>query len=687
MKRRDLLYTLALAAAMSACSEMDMDNMQGNSTGKEYNQFDFSTSSDADVTLQYNLSTKAPVYFNIYAQEPGTDMPESNVYDIDESIEPIYSGFTDADGNFSGKINIPAGVSKLYIYSPAFFAPTLLTADVNNGAASASFDYKSLQTGSRATRSVFETDKEYDSYMFERVNRRPDGWYYCDKFQDCNWKDWLVQYDKKKNGHVINQYTGTELAVEDAAKLLSAHQLVINVNKVCDEKYRTSQDMIVTKNAEVALTFIGGNTGYSSCLGYYYYMDEKPESLEKANVIMAFPNTQDGAAKIVGNRVEWNAYEQAGINTGDCIQLIYYPNIANGSTEGATTVFPMGCHIGLVLSPNAWSNWMNSSWTDSGFKYRASTTPGFSKNYENAKPSQRFDEATAARTAMYDYDGHTLISFEDGFDDNFSDVVVTMTSNPVKAIESNAKVDETLLVQDISYNKGVYLFEDLWPSAGDYDMNDVMIKVKYTKTVNTAGAINVESYDLTSYNNVGNYTKQNGLAVRIAGIQSSDQIKAYKKKEGSNKFEEIRCNYEAADHIVLLSDDVHEGVTDSVVYRVSVLHSGFINGERTSVEPFIYRNEEGGNGRWEVHMIDCAPSSKADMSLFGTENDASDVKNKKYYRRSGNYPFVLHLADATKADLLNLIRTDGRTISTQYSNYDAWVKSNGTQYQDWYKAK
>ena len=672
MRSRDLLYTFALAAAMSACSEVDMDNMQSNSTGKEYNQFDFSTSSNVNVSLQYTLATKAPVYFKVYAQEPGADVPEGNGYNLDESIEPIYAGFTDEDGTFAQSIEVPAGAKKLYVYSPAFFAPTLLIADVSNGSAAVSYNYKDIQT--RATRSVYETDKEYDSYMFASYNA-PNGVVTHSSYKDCTWKDWLVQYDKKKNGHVTNLYTDGELSVKDPSKLFSAHQVVINVQTACPKQYRTSKDMIVTKPAEVALTFLGGNTCWSSSLGYYYYMDEVPNSLEEANVIMVFPNTQDGAEK----KGVWNAYQQAGVSTGDCVQLMYYPNISKGSKEGATTVFPMGCHIGLVLATNAWSNRMLSpSWGRNDKAYRSSTTLGFSCNNSWSKYSE-------PRTAMYEYDSHVMISFEDHTDDqNFSDVVVTMTSNPVKAIESGAKVDETNLVQDISCNKGVYLFEDLWPARGDYDMNDVMVKVTNTKTVNSKGQINVESYDFTSYNNKSNYTKINGIAARLTGIQTSDQLKFFRKREDSDKYEEIRCDYESAESIVLLSDDVNDGCKDSITYRISVLHSGFVDGEKIkSVEPFIYRNEEGG--RWEVHQINCPPSSKMNMSLFGTGDDASDVKNKKYYRRDGKYPFAIHLADATKANLIKLIRSDGTSISSLYPYYDAWVKSNGDEHPDWYK--
>lgn len=683
MRRRKTFHTLALSATLSAalsatfsaCSEYDADGLQSNSTGKEYNTFDFSTSEAVDVSLQYTIATKSPVFFRIYDQDPGTNIEEGNSYDLDESIEPIYSGFTNSDGSFSKTINVAAGTEKLYIYSPSFFAPTLLTADISNGAASAEYDSEASQT--RGTRSVYSTDQEYDSYILHAYNWQDAAskW----EYRDGPWKDWLVTYDKKNNGHVTNLYKGGELAVEDPAKLFSAHQLVINVNKECPQEYRASQDLIVTKDAEVALTFLGGNTCWSSSLGYYYYFgDNKPKSLSDANVVMVFPNTQNGAAKVTYNRIDWDAYKQAGINTGDCVQLMYYPNIASGSKEGATTVFPMGCRIGLVLATNAWSNRMTSpSWGSANKQYRSCTTPGLSVNNSGVAYS-------GSRTAQYTYDNYVMVSFEDHIDDeNFSDVVVTMTSNPVKAIESTNKVDESKLVQDIYENKGAYLFEDLWPSKGDYDLNDVMIKMGYTKTVDTQGRVNVESYDFTSYRNVGNATKTNGLAARITGIQGTDQLKFYRKLEGKSNYEEIQCTYEANDGIVVLTNNAIANCKDSITYRVSILHSGFEWGEKTKAEPFIWRDEEGG--RWEVHLIDHAPSSKANMSLFGTQDDASDIANGKYYRRNGNYPFALHLESATKANLITLIRSDGNNISNVYPRYDKWVNSNGTKYQYWYR--
>lgn len=67
-------------------------------------------------------------------------------------------------------------------------------------------------------------------------------------------------------------------------------------------------------------------------------------------------------------------------------------------------------------------------------------------------------------------------------DENFSDVVITLKSNPVDAITdipvTNPDEDKT----SIDFLKGTYAFEDLWPSQGDYDMNDVVVRYNYGST-------------------------------------------------------------------------------------------------------------------------------------------------------------------------------------------------------------
>lgn len=151
---------------------------------------------------------------------------------------------------------------------------------------------------------------------------------------------------------------------------------------------------------------------------------------------MIFPNTQDG---------QWSnnpqtAKKYKGVDRGTAVQLMFYPKIAENSTEGATTVFPKGYRIGFVLATNAWGNRLP------GFagakKYRAATSNGLSVNNEGIAYGQ-------PRTAVYRYTNSALdlnsviCSFEDyTTDQNFSDVIFTMKSSPVDAVIDIPSVEE-----------------------------------------------------------------------------------------------------------------------------------------------------------------------------------------------------------------------------------------------------
>ena len=174
------------------------------------------------------------------------------------------------------------------------------------------------------------------------------------------WFDSEVDYDN--NGRLQTLFQGTaELPLISQDKLdyyLKTHVAVFPVDRTAyPEKYIQQADIELTKSAEVAVTIIGGNTCWNSSMGYYYYpKDQAPTKLEDMNVILIFPNTQNGT--YAGSK------DYIGAANGDCVQLLYYPNIASGSKEGATTTFPANYKIGFVLAANAWSGSRAATDTD-----------------------------------------------------------------------------------------------------------------------------------------------------------------------------------------------------------------------------------------------------------------------------------------------------------------------------------
>ncbi|MDO4165234.1 MAG: LruC domain-containing protein [Bacteroides sp.] len=690
---QSLFVTLfAGALALSGCMEKDVYAGSQVETEKTYNDFNFSTvAASTSLEVSYlNDGVEANVYFELYDENPV--ILEDYRYVKRDDVTPLYAAYTDENGVFKGTVNLPAYLSKVYIYTPAFFAQTLIEAEMVNGAIVASDDAVGEEV---ATRTVTATDEAHDSYMVSTASDVPDAYK-----NDTRWKTWLGSYDKYKNGEVQYKYTGTDLIPTNVKDLYGIHQSVINISTTCPDGYRSYSDLYVNEEAEVAITFLGQNTCWNSSLGYYYYKDgEKPASINAANVIMLFPNTQDG----LWTNDKTAASKTAGIDRNTTVQLYYYPNIASGSQEGKTTKFPAGYRIGLVLACNAWSNYIvqNNGNTKRNVrsKYRAATSEGLSVDANGNNWNE-------PRTAAYKYGESIMISFEDYVtDENFSDVVVTLKSNPVDAITDIPVVDPESKKTTATTLKGMYAFEDLWPDNGDFDMNDVMVRKKQTKVFDSDNKIYSESILLKTFQNYA--INANGLAIKIKGGVSKLKgvdITGTKEKEGAvntRATTEFAQEEDGEDLILLLSDDVNSEM--GTEYIVTLNYSD----DRTieivdEVIPFLYGKVEEGDDdttdsgtstranqitRWEVHISTDAPTSKADLSYFNTGSDKSDLENGVYYVNSSIYPFAFFLSGASETDLSKLLdpANESTPIDELYKDYTKWVESSGASSTSWYK--
>jgi len=360
---------LLVFASLTACQH-DTAMYQPNEEQTEreaFNDFDYSTVAKTQLNIDFNLDVNASVYFEVYDEEPATLVEEVG-YVKKGGITPLYAGFTEEGGTFSGKVSLPSYLSKVYIYTPAFFAQSVIEAKVSGNTITAKAETKSNDEQTSARRKVTSTRLAYYSYMDEDVADYTilAGWRYktwAEYFYtyDFNWHKWLGKYDPYSNGKIDYQYYG-ELrpTTSEIEALYTEHQKVINIDQPCPESYRSYSDLKVCKDAEVAVSFVGQNTCWNSSVGYYYYADgQEPKSLGDVNVIMLFPNTQDGNYTVFPSE----SYRCAGIDRGTTVQLKYYPNIASGSKDDATTIFPEGTRIGFVLATNAWGNRLSNDVT------------------------------------------------------------------------------------------------------------------------------------------------------------------------------------------------------------------------------------------------------------------------------------------------------------------------------------
>ena len=574
---------------------------------------------------------------------------------------------------------------------------------------------------------------------------------------DVKWNDSKVYYDRKVATetstslyHPGYDYKGKDLLVDDYQNLYASHTTVIKPKNgnVCPQEYRSSSDLLVGQDAEVAITFLGGLTCWTSSLGYYWYKDgEKPVSYNdiKDRVVMIFPNTQNG---------NWNeGYEQLyaseqviGTINGTCVQLKYYPNIANNDPSEGTFTFPAKTRIGFVLATNAWTHRppYSASWLHEDKKYRAATSSGLSQGVDG----NAYD---TPRTAVYKDGDYILISFEDhNNDETFADVVFTLKSNPVDAFENIVEVTTKDLTT--TSNKGWYSFEDIWPMEGDYDMNDVIISCTQSKTMpytittkkdehgtiieetrTPANKISKETFTMKTFQNFATYTDGVSCYVELPAGVVVDDIKYYIKRPGVANFEEFtplkglheediykkhgsqiynqvnggKCN---VIHFINNIRDFRDENGVSAELRVELIYKeGTYSEDETIFKPFIcVRN--GGNSEemleqasyYEVHIPLEAPTNIMPGNLWSKYADASrpatvrDDGSGEFYLRANNidnnlygpwYPFAIKFSGATEADVAPLLNPKNETIpiSKLYPRYENWVETKGSADADWYK--
>ena len=649
------IAAMAMAAAAGCSHDNPTPSPEPPAKGGEFNEFGFTTTVPVTLCVDYGDMDGMPsnVYFEVYDTCPVKET--ETAYARIAGTEPLYAGYTDGQGRFEGTIELPSYIRKAYVLTPAFYARTLLEAtrsgDMLTASAESGAPANAAPTSTRA--------KEYHSTAVER-----DGW-----------KTWLGSYDTTY-GSIGYEYKG-DLKVKNYGALLKAHASVFDTTKKCPEEYRSSRDLYLEKSAEVVITLLGSNTCWNSSMGYYYYKTgNKPKSLADADVVMIFPNTQDGR----WSNSPWESRLYQGVERGTAVQLIYYPEIADGSKAGATTVFPADYRIGFVLATNAWTNRLRAG----DKKYRAATSDGLSVN-NNGVAYQ------TPRTAVFRYTdkksgiNSVLFSFEDhNNDENFSDVVFTMTSNPVDAVTDIPSVDVNDGKKTANVLRGIYAFEDLWPSRGDYDMNDVMVRSDYEKVFNEKGIFE-ESFMLKTFANfAGN---ANGLAVTLTGAAADAKLEFSVRKPGAETFE--AADFERDGKVVLLTPDVKE--TMGATYRITAKYDAPVaEAQAGTIKPFIYRTDRDGltaGKRWEVHIPYEAPTARAEMSFFGTNDDKSVPEKGIYYVRAENYPFAFFLSGANDGDVAKLLdQTNEKSpIDQIYPAYAEWAATNGEKNKDWYK--
>lgn len=707
---------------VTSCSDKDMyDEQAVEELATRSNSFDFSTEQTIDLSVDYSAyETYGPVFFSIYAENP-FEGSEENIQ-LKEGVKPIFESYTNADRRYNETITLPAYASKLYVVTGNFLiSQSLIEVEVSKGKATA-IATNFAKTGAK-TRAASPTRKNAPTNSLAKL-------YQLSYKVDVNTgaktdvqvvKDWhtpLGLWDSESGypSYILDPAaTDSKLLFtkQEEETLYQAITDALVSHQPCHSIYRKQDDLTLDKESEVSITFLGSSTCWNNSLGYYYYTDDnRPTSLMDLNVVMLFPNTQDGTwIRDWWKNPDFNG--NIGLNRGDAVLLKYYPHIADGDYSDATTKFPKGTKIGFLLKTNGWGmqkpdgtkKYYNNYRGDGIFKTNktdiarqyniwGSSTEGLTYycnetadgdnavfTYPNAS-----GESRVAKFAYQDDNGneYAIISFEDACNDiDFDDLVFAL--KPVNAFSDLPKVESKK-----STATSLYAFEDMWPSKGDYDMNDVLVEVRDTKFFQKKSneknyKIFKQTFELTTDQNY--VTLTSGLALKLETSTNPNSIAMKKVAANSTDTIDVTFTKESNGNIYLLTEDVKGELRSTYILEL-IYNNGIQDNEKMAkVHPFLFRNEEESELRWEIHIPFEVPTAKVNSNYFGKEDDRSKPQEGIYYVRNSDYPFAFCLAgvgiEQFRETLLD--RKNERTpISNLYPYFLEWSTSNGTKHKDWY---
>jgi LruC domain-containing protein/choice-of-anchor A domain-containing protein len=248
------------------------------------------------------------------------------------------------------------------------------------------------------------------------------------------------------------------------------------------------------------------------------------------------------------------------------------------------------------------------------------------------------------------------------------------------------------------------MYEDMWPSKGDFDFNDFVVDYKFNTVTNAAN--NVVEINYSFLPRAAGCIYTSGFAFQLDGI-SADKISSVtgSKATGftlnSNGTESGHAsgfaNIPITSNLFTLFNgrsgiDMVNSLTslpkltaDEISISVKLMVDGiapaagtisFSNLGSNVFNPYLFITQDDRGH--EIHLADRIPTSKMLTKYFGTGDDKSNASNGVYFKTANNLPWALNVISSIPYPL------ESKDITKCFSNILAWAVSGGSTNTDWY---
>ncbi len=244
---------------------------------------------------------------------------------------------------------------------------------------------------------------------------------------------------------------------------------------------------------------------------------------------------------------------------------------------------------------------------------------------------------------------------------------------------------------------GTLAFEDLWPSKGDYDFNDLVIDYQFEIISNNNN--NIEQVIGTFVIKAIGATLHNGFGFQLSDEIDPDDLTVTGYQITGNSVALNSNGTEAGQSkpTIIVYDDsykhlIHPGVglgvntTQDAPYVTPVTITVIIDFtpntysynvlDISNFNPFIFINQVRSI---EVHLPNYPPTDLADTELFGTFQDDSNPTAGRYYLTENNLPWAINIYERFDYPI------EKQEIIGAHLKFADWATSGGNLYNDWYK--
>ncbi|GLB51324.1 hypothetical protein NBRC110019_03630 [Neptunitalea chrysea] len=652
MKSLIKVTILVVALAFAGCAEKELDTTDNNVvTDGPMEGLNVEDSFSYETTKQISVNLSVPDFLNNAV---------FSIYGKTGTRDSIYIGRASFENeSFNRELTVSAATDSILIYSDYIG----LTKDVRIGLTSdnITFDYANYYQDQTSER-VINTE------TYQQKGSIPEG---TGNVEGTN----TVVYN------YLSSYTYSGKPTTMASNDALDNSLLDDINSSLPEGHNggipnthpeylagKETEIILVEDAEVWITFVSEGAGYRNSLGFYTYtLGQEPTSaddIQMHNIV--FPNCSmigSGGSLVPGNRV----------------YLGFFP---------ANTV------ISWFLVTNGWS----------GFNVKNYAQIYYANPDFNPEATGYKDHIVLLQDPARDLN---IFGFEDlyrgtgGSDDDFNDAVFYVKSNPVTAISNenvavltaandtdgdgiNDAVDEYPDDINKAFNNyypandlpGTLAFEDLWPSQGDYDFNDVVTSYHYNLITNGSNKVTEMTASYTIEHIGASF--HNGLAFvlpidpsLVASVTGSELTGGYETTASNGTESGTAAN----ETVIYVSGNVLNKTGDTIT--VTVNFNTPITISNLGVAPYNTFLIVNGDRTREVHLPDLEPTSKAQS--LGTSDDDSDASTGRYYKTTQNLPWALNIFDVFTPS------AEKTPITETYPSFKTWVNSSGTSELEWYK--